>query len=688
MKHLILDYSLTYGWLGVLAAYLLWLSLGRLHSTFAATIPRSTWQLGSQIGASGVLTALFFTFWPIPFIADDGAIILKYMDNFARGFFYSYNPADGPVFGISGFLHGILAGTLAYLHLFSPLGSLFASNACGFFLISLVTLRLLSIYVGDELAVFPLWIALITTSTQLVMDTKQGLEVPLHLAIVLGSLLAYLRERPRFMWLCFSLAIISKLDAVPVIAILALMHVVRSWSRGGRRPLGYECLRLAVWYGAVPLLIWVVFTRIVFGGVFPQTAYAKLVYHPHPVSGPLSFVRPLLADASHVIKAVLFAVCLGGALAHAVLRRREWLWTHSVFGLCALAYLALYCAYNPAEQMSWYYVVPEFLMLVQILVVAAAVSRGLAPSHLRLCAFVIFLALWLAFWPATAGSLNHGNLYATYVEGERIAAGRWIDAHGRPSDVVLAAHGHVAREARRYVVDATGLNSRVATAYKLNWNRLVEAVEPTWIVKHGIEARPGYVLRRSFYSITLFGHPALRVYERETVSPAGDERSRREIEVIPPLIETDGTVSERRVVSQWSQIDRLVTGSGIRTRFRLEPSGWPRYFVIGIQREPHDLMLRATLQGLEGELWRKVELTVHREDFNALEGGLIAEVTIPTASAGAVGSLEIEGTDAENGDRVRVRWVQPLWEQVGTGPNPPRESPRPHASSTAMPARS
>jgi hypothetical protein len=118
-------------------------------------------------------------------IADDGGIVLRYMDNFAEGYFYTYNPSDGPVFGVSSFTHGILADFFAYTHLLSPLNSLFASNFISLVLTAFLVLRLLSYYLTDDRVIPFVWLAVMLTPAFFVINIKQGLETPLHLATLL-----------------------------------------------------------------------------------------------------------------------------------------------------------------------------------------------------------------------------------------------------------------------------------------------------------------------------------------------------------------------------------------------------------------------------------------------------------------------------------------------------------------------
>lgn len=65
-----------------------------------------------------------------PFM-DDAGIVMRYLDNFRNGLFYVYNAQDGPVFGISGFLHGVLSGFFVYFFGVSSEMALVLANFMG-----------------------------------------------------------------------------------------------------------------------------------------------------------------------------------------------------------------------------------------------------------------------------------------------------------------------------------------------------------------------------------------------------------------------------------------------------------------------------------------------------------------------------------------------------------------------------
>src|SRR6202008_4290115 len=77
------------------------------------------------------ITSLIFYFLPRIFY-DDAGFILRHLDHFSQGYWFRYNINDPPVYGISGFIHGVFCGMLCLLHLASPEQALMISNLVGF----------------------------------------------------------------------------------------------------------------------------------------------------------------------------------------------------------------------------------------------------------------------------------------------------------------------------------------------------------------------------------------------------------------------------------------------------------------------------------------------------------------------------------------------------------------------------
>ena len=157
---------------------------------------------------------------------DDVGFTLRYMDNFSNGHFYCYNPIDGPVFGISGFLNTIFCGAIAYLKLLSSHNILLLSNVIGVFAISFLSLRIARVYLKKAYLILLIWFLLMFCVKDLLSIAFSGIETPFHLAIILASIYFMLSDKIRLMWLFLAFSVISKLDAVPIVIIIGVSYLL------------------------------------------------------------------------------------------------------------------------------------------------------------------------------------------------------------------------------------------------------------------------------------------------------------------------------------------------------------------------------------------------------------------------------------------------------------------------------
>jgi len=460
-------------------------------------------EIAMQILASLLFSILFFALWPTDVVWDDAGIILKYMDNFADGYFYTYNPGDGPIFGISGFIHGIVAGFFAFTHIFSPLSSLFAANFIGLFLTSFFSLRLLSYYSEKQILVYAAWLVLMLCSPSFVVCIKQGLETSLHLSIILLCFFLLLRGKSRYFWIALLLAAISKLDAVPICVVLAAAFLIRN--RLDPEPIPVRTIaRDLFFFGILPGLAWLIFTYVVFDGPVPHTAVAKYYYHKnlsdHWFPYLLSFA---LSNTVMYATLILFALCL----AFCLYRTQYHKATHLlVYGFAVIGYLVLFYFYNPKERMVWYYSVPEFLILLQLLVILLTALPSRLQKYSTATAVLVMAAILWICSPQVLGGVQRCLHYLHVVETERMAVGDWIHENSNPSDTLLCGFGHFARNSRLYTVDISGLNSRVVLDYGRKLVETVQNTRPIWIARHGLlerglQIQQGYRLCKSFYNI-------------------------------------------------------------------------------------------------------------------------------------------------------------------------------------------
>jgi hypothetical protein len=455
--------------------------------------------------------------WPCQYIFDDAGIVVKYMDSFSEGAFYCYNPSDGPVYGISGFIHGIISGFFAYFHICSPENSVIISNYLGVLITSFSILLILNRVSKSGTLILLGWAITISASSYFIITAFQGLETPLHLALVLLLYWSYLSNQTRTFYLLIALTIISKLDSIPIVIILLVARTYSVFKTHSKSLILAE-LRYALIWSGIPLFTWLGFTFLVFGSPLPQTAYAKLFFHPHPKSY-FSFIVPNWQRDERRLLFYLFC-CLFFFISWSAFTRNKK--NKSILQLLtlllgSLGVALLYSIYNPNERMSWYYVLPETLFVLGaissfIIIIESIHSHLYRILGVGLLILSLILTVRWTYWRA-----QESIEYINTVEPERIEIGKFIHANASPSDRLFSGHGHIARYSQLYTYDYSGLNSPIITSLIKDGKWPLSELHPQWVVQHGlldtnIQSSLGYELIASYYNVSLKGYPAWRIY--------------------------------------------------------------------------------------------------------------------------------------------------------------------------------
>jgi hypothetical protein len=483
------------------------------------------WFMELALPTGAVLYVMYID--PIVYV-DDAGFILRYLDHFADGCFYCFNVEDGPVFGISSFVYGLLAGLLTWSHLFKPEGALNFLTYAGIFATGFLFFRVLQQVVKSDGAVLLMWAVLMTCSRSIALIYNSGMEAPVHFAIVLAALLFFLQKRDRPMWLLLAISVISKLDAVPLVLVVALFWLIENWGDLKQFDWYKRRYRDALLYGLVPVLVWIGFATLVFGGPMPQSAYAKLYIRDHALGSWFPFLEGLMNSG---YQSVFLAGALTVFVAHVgFVAARGTGGRRLVFGFAFLATLALYYFYNPGERMLWYYVLPEGLMLLQ-LCVSLEWAWSWLPRGKWMAGSLLGVSLVTGFafmftWIHTQAEINYQREYQATVEGERLRVGRYLQGVVEPEETLQSGHGLTSRHSRGYVIDETGLNCKLASDLKMSTDRarqstiLWDRLRPSWVVMHGYTWEVDslnhfpYVLDTSFFDITTYGYPTWRVFKR------------------------------------------------------------------------------------------------------------------------------------------------------------------------------
>ena len=480
-------------------------------------------------------------------LIDDAGIVLRYLDNFRDGHFYTYNVSDGPVFGISGFVHGILTGALAYAQI-QPEVALIASNFLGTFLTILFLLLLFNQTYRRPLIAILLTAVFLTSSFYVSSTFFIGLETPLHISLVVLAFYL-LAARSRWIYPCCALLIISKLDSMGIVGVLISTHLFAELFPNFFQPsvadeileeptgqsIGHKSMyRYAqkilpkvihelLLYFFLPLGIWVVFSTLVFGSPIPQSFISKNFYRAKANDGTaFPFFQPFLEPWRRTSTVLIGCSVLISFAATYVERKIRM---SSVFFFAGLLTLIQYYYYNPGEKMTWYYTLPETLFLLGFLLTPACLF-GHRWSRLAFVVLGSFLFSSIAtvayrgrhFERATIDDLHR---WVDTVEQERIEVGRASRAFTPADGILMTGHGHMARESHRYILDYSGLNSKFATDHKNNFDELVEVGHPFSIAIHSLlspEIQKQYQMCRvkSFYNVRLREAPAFNIFIKDT----------------------------------------------------------------------------------------------------------------------------------------------------------------------------
>lgn len=580
---------------------------------------------------------------PHDYIWDDGGIIVKYMDSFAQGAFYSYNPQDGPVFGISGFFHGILSGLLAATHILSPEKSVFASNYIGVILTSFTVLLILRTFSDSCSAILLGWATTFTAASYLAQTAFQGLETPLHIGFVLLMYWAFLSGRARTFWLLTAFCIISKLDSVPVVFVLGFLRFIQLFTaKRSIYPLWQE-IRIALRWAFLPLAAWVAFATLIFGSPLPQTAYAKLYFHSHPAERFGFFMQWWTSSREYRTQIVIIVGAFLLFIAYSIFKFHNLALKPISFLAGCIGVIGLYCVYNPGERMAWYYTLPQILLILGGVAMLLSVPRLFSftrPKIFEIAACVVLLST-LPFNIRFTRNMVWGMAsWIRLVEPERMEVGKWIHRNADPSDRLFTGHGHIARYSGLYVYDYSGLNSPVVTDLIKKGISPLAQLQPEWAVTHGVldttsQRMLGYRLVTSFYNVSLAGYPAWRVWGK---SSADEQNTTITYQLDMHDIVADGNTGLAKEGATH------ISGSHIKLTFTISDTV-AETLVFGVRKanQPFTLALTVSQPGSKAEYLSSV--IVAAQDQADLVNGLTQSCQIPLPSLRPGSYIEIQLVD-------------------------------------------
>jgi hypothetical protein len=298
---------------------------------------------------SGGLTVLF-TGWAY----DDPFITYRYADNLSRGLGLVYNPGEQvlstttPLFAL---LLAALRPVWPDLHSLAVLTGALSLAVGGLCLWELASHPRLLFTRWAGLLFYPLFPLVVSTLSS---------ETPLYLALCLGAMVSYKRQRYRLTAMIAALAALTRPDGVLVAVILGLHYIWTQWPRqhGWRQRvanLPWHALLIYLGLG----LGWVSFAWAYYGSPIPVTLFAK--QQQAVVEGSQTFLLGLATILSwysawaYQAEAVLSIPGLVYGLLRLPTMRRLAVWTGLYFASYALLGVTRY---------FWYYapLAPVFIL--------------------------------------------------------------------------------------------------------------------------------------------------------------------------------------------------------------------------------------------------------------------------------------------------------------------------------------
>jgi hypothetical protein len=442
-----------------------------------------------------IILPIFFSVWYFIFFKsnitiDDGGIVLKYLDNAKKGYFYTYNIGDGPIWGISGFLHGLLCNLLALYTPLTAFGALMTANFIELCFFGWALFRFLSNYSTNKLYLYIYWIGGIFFSNKLILCAKQGLETCFHVGLILYTCHLFFNRNTKihFLLLAWVLCLISKLDSLPIVGIMVVWFLFENRKKliSFDKKIYFDFFL----YGIVPGLIWLVTSYILFNGPIPQTAIAKQ-FSIHTFGPGLHFLLIFFVNRPK-LWLLIGIIIIGGCFCWILLNRQNKTYirkdTYILPYLMFVGYLVVYSFYNPREAMVWYYVLPEFLLVFILLLNSSIIIDFLSDDFkiIERYKYSIIGSLFVLFFVYRAyySSKEIGGFWYTRTIQETIfiEAGRFIQNNSKASDVLMVGHGYPARESKLYTIDGSGLNYKDITDLKFDFFKINQKYHPDWVI--------------------------------------------------------------------------------------------------------------------------------------------------------------------------------------------------------------
>jgi hypothetical protein len=412
-----------------------------------------------------VLIRVMLLLWAEGTLVDDAYISLRHAENLVEGKGFVYNEGER-VLAASCPLYVIWMALLLLLAGGTNPGYIIGAENIGFFVLAVWAIWSLRKEIGVKCTIFILII--FSTFLRFVDNSLVGMETPLFLLAVIGSLI--LLRSHRFGWLSLVLAasVFVRPEGVLLVFSILLVLAIRK-----ERPRFRDVVP-----GALLILAWLVFSLSYYGSSIPHSIKAKsgwVLAEAHEsllsvftetfqalslleLPSRLFFSSPLYLRVP-LLLATLVTILLFARGAVLFFRRKSVLITLPVL---FILYLGFYLAGKGRVDFSWYGIPSGFAYLATVVCGLGTLGGRLPPALRRgrvlgftggLLAIALIVSTFF-IWKATRAGY-YENLRSSYGK-----AGEFVDRMAAPTDRLLTAEvGIIGYRARRYVYGMGGIVS-------------------------------------------------------------------------------------------------------------------------------------------------------------------------------------------------------------------------------------
>jgi hypothetical protein len=387
---------------------------------------------------------------------DDAYITYQYANNIAHGHGFVFNVGDQPTLGTSTPLYAGLLALGARLGISIPVLSI------GIGILATSAALSLAVCIASEFGFLSagLIVGLTASVAQLYWDWA-GMETPLYLALILGSIWTAFRGWGSLGFSLAAVATITRLDGFAVLVAVGLFLALgRRWSWRTIAP------------GAALLVSWLITATLLFGSPVPTSGFAKMI-HDVRISGRFSVASPKFRSqvlpVTQLIPASAFSDHPRRAAAfYCLLFLTPLAWTAFLKPRCLSAVLVSWLVFYLAgyellrlPNFGWYYGPPAIVLALFLWMALQAAARFganaihwhgtlVAPAASSTIAIIMLVVVVLGTPLYTTNQPRRNSTH--------MLAARWLRQHAAPSDTIVAYEvGTIAYLSGLRTIDLLGL---------------------------------------------------------------------------------------------------------------------------------------------------------------------------------------------------------------------------------------